>query len=76
MITEENADKYEQGDKIILGSKNDLYEVAKNLFEALRCFDDKKCDIVISESFKEVGVGLAIMNRLKKAAGYNIIKVD
>ncbi|MDE6357807.1 MAG: hypothetical protein K2L15_04360, partial [Eubacteriales bacterium] len=27
------------------------------------------------ESFDEYGVGFAIMNRLKKAAGYNIINV-
>lgn len=76
MITKENIDKYEKGHKIVLGSNKDLSQVAQNLFEALRCFDDEKCDIVISESFKEVGVGVAIMNRLKKAAGYNIIKVD
>lgn len=76
MITKENELKYSLGEKIVLGSRKNLDEIAKNLFEALRSFDDKKCDIVLSESFPEDGVGLAIMNRLKKSAGYNIIKAE
>lgn len=76
MITKENELKYSLGEKIVLGSRKNLDEIAQNLFEALRSFDDKKCDIVLSESFPEDGVGLAIMNRLKKSAGYNIIKAE
>ena len=45
------------------------------MFEALRSFDDKKVDIVYAEAFEEKGIGIAIMNRLKKAAGYDIIFV-
>jgi len=41
-------------------------DVAKNLFKALRELD-KKCDVIIVEGVEEKGIGLAIMNRLKKA---------
>ena len=48
---------------------------AQNLFEALRSFDDKGVDIILSEAFEEKGIGIAVMNRLKKAAGYDIINI-
>uniref|UniRef100_A0A7C4WBX5 Threonylcarbamoyl-AMP synthase n=1 Tax=Geoglobus ahangari TaxID=113653 RepID=A0A7C4WBX5_9EURY len=41
-------------------------EFAKNLFKALRELD-KKCNVIIVEGIEEKGIGLAIMNRLKKA---------
>ena len=37
--------------------------------------DDLKADLVFAESFEEKGVGIAIMNRLNKAAGFDIINV-
>ena len=60
---------------ISLGSENDVGEMARNLFEALRKFDDMEVDVILSEGLPEEGVGRAIMNRLKKAAGYHIIEV-
>ncbi len=60
---------------ISLGSKENLSEIASNLFDALRSFDEKKVDIIISESFKNEGIGIAIMNRLLKSAGYKTIKL-
>jgi len=49
--------------------------IAKNLFSTLRKFDTLGVDIILSESFAYEKIGLAIMNRLQKAAGYNIIEV-
>jgi len=54
--------------KLIIGSRTNLYEVAKNLFNTLRAVDDAKVDIAIVEGFEEKGIGLAIMNRLRKAS--------
>lgn len=51
-----------------------LEEVARNLFKALRELDKRGVDVIIAEGVEEVGVGLAVMNRLRKAAGYNIVK--
>ncbi len=53
---------------IVLGSKNDLYEIARNLFPSFRKLDRSKYDYGIIEPFEERGIGLAIMNRIKKAA--------
>ncbi|WP_462133252.1 L-threonylcarbamoyladenylate synthase [Peptostreptococcus stomatis] len=48
-------------------------EVAKNLFDSLISLDRESIDIAYVPYFKEKGLGVAIMNRLKKAAGYRII---
>lgn len=60
---------------ISLGSEADGFEMARNLFEDLRKFDDLDVDIILSEGLPEKGIGRAIMNRLKKASGYHIIEV-
>ena len=43
----------------------------KNLLKLWK--NEKKCDIIYSESFTNEGIGCAIMNRLLKSAGYKII---
>jgi len=60
---------------VSLGNKEDLNEIASNLFNALRKFDEHDVEVVISESFKNEGMGVAIMNRLNKSAGYKTIKI-
>jgi len=52
-----------------------LNEIAKNLFSILRELDEKKVDIILAEGVEENGLGLAIMNRLRKASGYNVIRI-
>ncbi len=54
-------------ESIILGSKNDLYEVARNLFPSFRKLDKSKYSTGVIEGFEEKGIGLAIMNRINKA---------
>lgn len=48
-------------------------EVAKNLFDSLISLDRGSIDIAYVPYFEEKGLGVAIMNRLKKAAAYRII---
>lgn len=45
-----------------------LENVANRMYYGLRYFTSENCDVILSESFSETGIGLAIMNRLKKAA--------
>ncbi len=52
---------------VSLGRSEDYYEIAKNLFDSLILLDSLKVSFAIVESFKENGIGLAIMNRLRKA---------
>ena len=75
LSSKENSSHYELGEVLVVGSKENLSEVAKNLFEALRSLDDKNVDIILAEAYDEEGVGLAIMNRLQKSAGFDIINV-
>ena len=75
LSTDELYGKFPLGEVITLGSEKNLYEVARNLFEALRKCDDLKVDFVLCQAFEEDGVGLAIMNRLNKAAGFDILEV-
>lgn len=56
-----------------LGSRRNLDIVAKNLFKLLRELEDEKVDVIIAEGFPEEGMGLAIMNRLRKASNYNVV---
>ncbi|NLI88899.1 MAG: threonylcarbamoyl-AMP synthase [Epulopiscium sp.] len=74
MATDQTINNYTKGDMIVsLGSDQDLESIAYSLFETLRQFDDNNIDIVYTESFSNQGIGNAIMNRLTKAASYNII---
>ncbi len=75
LSTEEVYNRFPLGEIISLGSEKNLYDVARNLFEALRQCDDLNVDFIICQAFEDKGVGLAIMNRLNKAAGFNILEV-
>ena len=75
IATDETLKGYSKGYALSLGSRKDMFSIGKNLFEVLRSFDDAKVDVIISEAFDEVEFGVAVMNRLKKSAGYDIIKV-
>lgn len=75
MATDETVKCYEEGLIMSLGSREELSTVSKSLFTRLREFDDNKVDIILSEGFEEKGLGIAIMNRLRKACGFDIIKV-
>ena len=75
IATEESKNSYAQGIVKSIGSRNDMDTVAQNLFEVLRSFDDISVDVILAEAFEEKGIGIAVMNRLKKSAGYDITKV-
>jgi L-threonylcarbamoyladenylate synthase len=75
LATEETIHDYQEGFVISMGSRNDLYTAAAAIFDALRQFDKQKVDIIYAEALSEDNIGMAVMNRLKKAAGFNIIEV-
>ncbi len=76
MSTDEHKDNYSNAIVKSLGSRKDLNSIAHNLFKTLSEFDNEKVDIIISEAFEEEEIGIAIMNRLKKAAGFDIVYVS
>lgn len=76
ITTEEMLLEYQADCIKSLGSRLEYNEIAKQLFRVLRELDEEKVDIIFSESFEEAGIGQAVMNRLKKAAGHRIIKLE
>jgi L-threonylcarbamoyladenylate synthase len=58
----------------VLGSRLNPAEYAANLYTVLRAFDDTDAEIIFAEGISEEGLGLAVMNRMRKASGYRIIK--
>ncbi len=52
-----------------------MTEYAHNLFSSLRKFDKMGVDIIYAEFCSEPGIGVAVKNRLYKAAAHNIIEV-
>lgn len=57
------------------GKTGDQFAAAHRLYSILRGFDDENAERIYSESFALDGLGAAIMNRLLKAAGHQIIKL-
>lgn len=73
LTTFENVAQLHAHKVIACGSRADLQTVAAQLYDVLRKFDESDVDLILSESFPQVGVGEAIMNRLLKAAGNQVI---
>lgn len=76
MATDETKGKYVCKDIVSAGHKDDELSVARNLYAILRDFDKQNIEYVYSESFETKNVGQAVMNRLIKAAGHKVIKLD
>lgn len=74
ICTEETKELYPAGMVKSIGLRADEATVAHNLYAVLREFDDLEADVIFSESFPADELGQAIMNRLNKAAGYQIIQ--
>ena len=55
----------------VLSPSGDLREAARNLFAALRRLDALGLDRLYAESSDERGLGLAIMDRLRRCASPN-----
>lgn len=68
--------KYSGAD--FLGNAGDLDDeitISSSLYNLLRQCDDENIDTIYSEEFDTPMLGMAIMNRLMKAAGHTVIKV-
>ena len=76
LATDETAWAYEADIVKSLGSRRNVDDIAANLFRLLREFDEENVDVIIAEGVSTEGLGLAVMNRLRKASGYNIIKAE
>ena len=73
LCTDEIADRILAAVKKSVGSREDEYQIARNLYRVLREFDDENVSVIYSESFSAKGFGTAVMNRLLKAAGFHVV---
>lgn len=56
----------------IWGHHGDAAALANKLYTGLLFFDKERVDLILAEGVQAVGLGLAVMNRLKKAAGGHV----
>jgi len=61
---------------VLLFEEKAFREAAHDFFARLREMDDEGTDLILAGALSDVdGVGFAVMNRMMKSAGYNIVKV-
>lgn len=75
LATDESAKSYIGGNVCSIGSRKDEDSIAAHLYKTLRDFDEIGADYIYSESFDDNPLSSAIMNRLRKAAGYRTITI-
>ena len=75
IATDETEKYYKTGEILSIGARDDEDAIARHLYRILREFDDMDVEQIYSESFETPRIGQAIMNRLLKAAGHQVIHV-
>ncbi|MFZ5827423.1 MAG: L-threonylcarbamoyladenylate synthase [Bacillota bacterium] len=75
MCAAESRGVYQAQVVLEYGTREDLAGVASNLFSTLRAFDRHGVEVILAEGVPATGIGLAIMNRLRRAAGGQVVAV-
>ena len=73
---EEHLSAYEGCETLSIGRLGEPETVSHKLFAVLRQMDDEGVEVLFSEVLPAEGLGLAIMNRLSRAAGFRTINAD
>ena len=72
---EEHLRDYADCNTLSIGSLNRPETIAHELFAALRRMDDEGVDAMFCEAVETKGIGLAIMNRMCRAAAFHVVNV-
>ncbi len=75
VATDETMERYNSDCTMSIGARSDEDAIARHLYKILREFDDLDIEVIYSESFATPRIGQAIMNRLLKAAGHQVLTV-
>lgn len=75
IATDETAGDYRADSVKSAGKRTREDQIARRLFRILREFDDEGVEVIYAEGFDQKGVGQAIMNRLLKAAGHQVVRL-
>lgn len=76
LVSEEVGIGFPRQDVYIWGHCGDKAALANQLYAGLLYFDEHKVDIIIAEGVDGDGLGMAVMNRMKKAASGRVVFVD
>ena len=76
ICTSETRGEYPEGIIYSIGCRAEEESIARHLYEVLRRFDEDGVEYIYSESFYTPRMGQAIMNRLLKAAGHEIVEIQ
>lgn len=75
LATEESAGLYEADEVCVVGRRAEPETVARQLYGSLRCLDEAGLDLIIMEGIGTDGIGAAVMNRMRRAAGHQVVVV-
>lgn len=73
IAAEETREQYRADTVLCIGRRTDEDAIAQHLYRILRECDELDVSVIYSESFQTPRIGQAIMNRLLKAAGHEIV---
>jgi L-threonylcarbamoyladenylate synthase len=78
MVPSEDVAHFKLMDVILedMGLSMDTEKIAQKLYELLRCLDKQEVDYILTFALPRQGLGLAIFDRLYKASGSQIIRID
>lgn len=66
---------FEMHEMRTMGTASDPITQARRIFDALRSFDETNVQEIYTQCPDDEGIGLAVANRLKKAAGFQVVTV-
>jgi len=75
LVLEEHAPLYDGCETLTIGSLERPESIARELFAALRRMDDEEVQVMLCEAVPSEGIGLAIMNRMYRAAAFHVLEV-
>ena len=73
IAAEETREQYRADTVLCIGRRTDEDAIAQHLYRILRECDELDVSVIYSESFQTPRIGQAIMNRLLKAAGHEVV---
>ncbi len=76
LVADEDVASFQQSGSLIcsLGNAANATKIASSLFTCLRALEDAQVQIILCRQFDDGGLGLAIRDRLLKAAGGRVIE--
>lgn len=72
----EHAPRYKADAVLDCGSRSAPELAAQSLYARLRECDERELDFIVAEGYEESGIGAALMNRMRKAAGGRVLTIN